>query len=187
MRHTRVIDLQRQEVGLRIGGRRSYDVLALPGADFHDQWVAVAPCFADIGIIQHKALTHIERALTRIDIQQIRIRICIPCALQTRVQPCGTAYERKHLAPVQRRTVFIVRVCVGFPTIGRRVHHFLHTLIYRGNAGTNRLCALMFTCYTQIVQKVTNLSKSEQRSCFRRIRRNRMPAHSQLNIGKART
>ncbi|ADB09203.1 hypothetical protein HMPREF0168_1401 [Bifidobacterium dentium ATCC 27679] len=45
----------------------------------------------------------------------------------------------------------------------------------------------MFTCYTQIVQKVTNLSKSEQRSCFRRIRRNRMPAHSQLNIGKART
>lgn len=148
-------------------GRDGNDVLALSGTDFHDQRIAVAPGLADTGLVEHESVAHVERPLARVDLQQIGIGIGIPCALQTRIEPCGTSHERQHLASVQRWPAVggrlrVPHVFVCSMAINRRVFVLLHTLIYRGNTGANRLCAFVFACYTQIVQKVTNSSKSEQ-------------------------
>ena len=84
--------------------------------------------------------------------------------LQSCVEPGGPPHEGQYFAAVKSRPAIDCRLYVWhvffyFTAIIRRVFVLLHTLIYRGNAGTNELCAFVFTCYTQIVQKVTNLSK----------------------------
>ena len=164
MRHARIVDLQSKEVDVRLGSCGGNDVLALPGADFHDQRIGIAPRFADIGLVEHETLTHVEGPFARVDVQQIRIGVGVPCTLQSRIKARRAAHEGQYFAAVKSRPAIDCRLYVWhvffyFTAIIRRVFVLLHTLIYRGNAGTNELCAFVFTCYTQIVQKVTNLSK----------------------------
>ena len=93
-----------------------------------------------------------------------RIGVGVPGPLQSCVEPGGPPHEGQYFAAVKSMPAIDCRLYVWhvffyFTAIIRRVFVLLHTLIYRGNAGTNELCAFVFTCYTQIVQKVTNLSK----------------------------
>ena len=147
VRHARIVDFQRKEVDVRPGGCGGNDVLALSGADFHDQRIGIAPRFADIGLVEHETLTHVEGPFARVDVQQIRIGVGVPGPLQSRVEPGGPPHEGQHLATVEGRPaissgrlhmLYILCVFFCFATIGRRVFVMLHTLIYRGNAGTSR-------------------------------------------------
>ena len=147
MRHARIVDFQRKEVDVRLGSCGGNDVLALSGADFHDQRIGIAPRFADIGLVEHETPTHVEGPFARVDVQQIRIGVGVPGPLQSRVEPGGPPHEGQHLATVEGRPavssgrlhmLYILCVFFCFATIGRRVFVMLHTLIYRGNAGTSR-------------------------------------------------
>lgn len=105
MRHTRIIDLKRQEVHIGMFSSGRNNVFTLTGTDFHNQRIGIAPYIRDIRPIEHQIVSHIKRPLARVDFQQIRICIGIPCTLQARVEPGGTTHERQHLAPIQGRTL----------------------------------------------------------------------------------
>ena len=143
MRHARIVDFQRKEVDVRPGGCGGNDVLALSGADFHDQRIGIAPRFADIGLVEHETLTHVEGPFARVDVQQIRIGVGVPGPLQSCVEPGGPPHEGQYFAAVKSRPAIDCRLYVWhvffyFTAIIRRVFVLLHTLIYRGNAGTSR-------------------------------------------------
>lgn len=104
MRHTRIINLKRQKIHIGAFGGRGNNVFALTGADFHNQRIGIAPRFRNIRLVEHQIVSHIKRPLARVDFQQIRICIGIPCTLQARVEPGGTTHEGQHLAPIQGRT-----------------------------------------------------------------------------------
>ena len=103
--HTRIVDFKRQKIHFWVFGGRGNNVFALTGTDFHNQRIGIAPRFRNIRLVEHQIVSHVKGAFTCIDIQKISIGIGIPCALQARVEPGGTAHERKHLAPIQGGTL----------------------------------------------------------------------------------
>jgi len=105
VRHTRIINFERQKIHFWASGGRGNNVFALAGADFHNQRIDIAPHIRDIRPIEHQIASHIKRPLARVDFQQIRICIGIPCTLQACVEPGGTTHEGQHLAPIQGRTL----------------------------------------------------------------------------------
>lgn len=105
MRHARIVDFERQKIHFWVFGGRGNNVFALAGADFHNQRIDIAPHIRDIRPIEHQIASHIKRPLARVDFQQIRICIGIPCAPQACVEPGGTAHEGKHLASIQSRAL----------------------------------------------------------------------------------
>lgn len=105
VRHTRIINFERQKIHFWMSGGRGNNVFALTGADFHNQRIGIAPRFRNIRLVEHQIVSHVKGAFTCIDIQKIGIGIGIPCTLQTRVEPGGTTHEGKHLAPIQGRTL----------------------------------------------------------------------------------
>ena len=105
MRHTRIVNFERQKIHFWVFGGRGNHVFALTGADFHNQRIDIAPHIRDIRPIEHQIASHIKRPLARVDFQQIRICIGIPCTLQACVEPGGTTHEGQHLAPIQGRTL----------------------------------------------------------------------------------
>lgn len=105
VRHTRIVDFERQKIHFWVFSGRGNNVFALTGADFHNQRIGIAPHIRDIRPIEHQIASHIKRPLARVDFQQIRICIGIPCTLQACVEPGGTTHEGQHLAPIQGRTL----------------------------------------------------------------------------------
>ena len=105
VRHTRIVDFERQKIHFRVLGGRGNNVFPLAGTDFHNQRIDIAPHIRDIRPIEHQIASHIKRPLARVDFQQIRICIGIPCTLQACVEPGGTTHEGQHLAPIQGRTL----------------------------------------------------------------------------------
>lgn len=105
VRHTRIINFERQEVHIGVFSSGRNNVFPLAGTDFHNQRIDIAPHIRDIRPIEHQIASHIKRPLARVDFQQIRICIGIPCTLQACVEPGGTTHEGQHLAPIQSRTL----------------------------------------------------------------------------------
>ena len=105
VRHTWIVNFERQKIHFWVFGGRGNHVFALAGTDFHNQRIDIAPHIRDIRPIEHQIASHIKRPLARVDFQQIRICIGIPCTLQACVEPGGTTHEGQHLAPVQGRTL----------------------------------------------------------------------------------
>lgn len=104
VRHTWIVNFERQKIHFWVFGGRGNHVFALTGANFHNQRIGIAPRFRNIRLVEHQIVSHVKGAFTCIDIQKIGIGIGIPRTLQTRVEPGGTTHERKHLAPIQGRT-----------------------------------------------------------------------------------
>ena len=71
--------------------------------------VAAAAAHPDVNFlaleVYDPGVAHVQRPLARVDFQQIRICIGIPCTLQACVEPGGTTHEGQHLAPIQGRTL----------------------------------------------------------------------------------
>lgn len=103
--HTRIVDFERQKIHFWVFGGRGNNVFPLAGTDFRNQRIDIAPYIRDIRPIEHQIASHIKRPLARVDFQQIRICIGIPCTLQACVEPGGTTHEGQHLAPIQGRTL----------------------------------------------------------------------------------
>ena len=105
VRHTWIVNFERQKIHFWVFGGRGNHVFALTGANFHNQRIGIAPRFRNIRPVEHQIVSHVKGAFTCIDIQKIGIGIGIPCTLQARVEPGGTTHEGKHLAPIQGRTL----------------------------------------------------------------------------------
>lgn len=108
VRHTRIVDFERQKIHFRVFGGRGNNVFALTSADFHNQRISIAPRFRNVRLVEHQIVSHVKGAFTCIDIQKIGIGIGIPCAPQSRVEPGGTTYEGKHLASIQSRAPLLI-------------------------------------------------------------------------------
>ena len=62
-----------------------HHVFSLPGADFHNERIIVAPCGLHERAVERDAFAHVQQVAGR-NIQQICAGIVVPCALQAIVQ-----------------------------------------------------------------------------------------------------
>ena len=82
-------------------------VFSLPGADFHNERIVVAPCGLHERAVERDAFAHVQQVAGR-NIQQICVGIVVPGALQAIVQTSGAAYEGEHLVQGVRRCLGVV-------------------------------------------------------------------------------
>ena len=95
MGHAGVVNFERQEVRFGVGRRCGDHILALAGADFHNERVVVAPMLCDEIAVERHAFAYVQQIASG-DIEQIRVGIVVPCALQAVVKPSGASHEGEH-------------------------------------------------------------------------------------------
>ena len=183
VRDAGVVHLQREEVDVGVRGRGGDDVLALSGADFDDQRIGVAPGHGDGVAVEREVVAHVQRPLAVVDVQQIRVGVVVPRALQPRVQTAGSPHERQYRTRGESRLFDLL--WHGFLVSGRswyvpyypgavdllrgrrasmgRLACHLCMVWNVGNVSMNIFCSLMFMCYDKTVRKN---NKSEHNQTF---------------------
>ena len=85
-----------------------HHVLTLSSANFHNEWIVVAPCGLHERAVERDAFAHVQQIAGR-NIQQICVGIVVPGALQAIIQTSGAAHEGEHLVQGVRRCLGVVR------------------------------------------------------------------------------